>query len=278
VSRLAETSLGDIVRGANRYRPVAITVGAIVAVVSLMPGKPELGAPLAEGGTESRALRPAATGGAAQAAAALESPGPTGAVELTGSTSFSSGAFSSDGGTFSFGDDSGSFSSSEFDSAPSFVPDDESEFGADAVPLTVSAKAWASQTSGTPVAGLGVPAGSLPVGNRLGRTDKTSFVRLTGTDTSLTLQLADASGQRSPESAAISACRITDRGWKEGEALSFSAAPKYDTNECLIGARNSDGTWTFNFLGYEDVTDDRGWALIPGPGAPVDFQVAFKPA
>ena len=276
MSRVAETSLGDIVRGAKRYRPVAITVGAIVAIVSLMPGKPELGAPLADG-TESRTLRNAATGTAAQTAASLSSPGPTGSVELSGSTSFSSGAFSSsESGTFSFGDDSGSFSSSEFDSAPSFVPDSDSEFDEDAVPLTIAAKAWASQTAGTPVAGLGVPAGSLPVGTRLGRADKISFIRLTGTDTSLTLELADASGQRSPETGAVNACRITDRGWKEGEGLSFAAAPKYDTNECIIGSRNEDGTWTFNFLGYEDVSDDRGFALIPGPGAPVDFQVAFK--
>lgn len=148
-----------------------------------------------------------------------------------------------------------------------------------AMPLRIVASTWATRTAGTPLASQGVPNSSLPVGSRLGQTDKASFIRLAGTATALHLvPHEDASGQRSPEAGAIQACQITDAGWKGGEAISFDDAPAYDPATCSAGVRHADGRWTFDLAGFPQRADDRGFALVPGPDEPLDFQVSFRSA
>lgn len=121
-----------------------------------------------------------------------------------------------------------------------------------------------------------MPEGSLPVGTRLGQHDTRSFVRLSGDQAVLRLTpVDDEEGQRSPETAAIQACRITEPGWEEAEAMSFGEAPAYEAEECVEGVRQDDGTFTFDLRAHPDRTDGRGFALVPGPDAPIDFQVAF---
>ena len=145
-------------------------------------------------------------------------------------------------------------------------------------PLRIVGSAWASQTAGTPLGAQGVPSGSLPVGTRLAQHDKRSYVRLSGSAPSLVLTPhEDAEGQRAPETGTILACQIIDPSWKEGsEPMTFDAAPAFESEKCAPGVRNEDGAWTFDLKSFPLRTDARGFALIPGPDAPLDFQVAFK--
>jgi hypothetical protein len=142
--------------------------------------------------------------------------------------------------------------------------------------LIVTDKAWASQEAGTPLDTQGVPDGDLPVGTRLGQVDKASYVRLSGSESTLKLR-EDAAGNRAPANGEplIRACQITDASWKPATAEGFGSAPKYDTGACVDGKRAADGTWSFDLSNFDDATDARGFALVPAAGAPVDFQVAF---
>ncbi len=138
------------------------------------------------------------------------------------------------------------------------------------------AKAWASRTAGTPLASDGVPKGTLPVGTRAGQDDKLSYIRLSGDETVLRLA-EETTGRATVQGpAAVKACRITVAGWKEGEAIAIADAPPSDPNACVEGAKSPEGLWTFDLSSFPDRTDARGFALRPGKGAGVDFQVAFK--
>ena len=143
------------------------------------------------------------------------------------------------------------------------------------MPLRPARTAWATATAGTPLASDGVPAGALPIGVRLGATDKASYLTVSGTATSLILR-EDAAGGRAPETAVVQACLITEPGWAGGEAMSFDDAPAHDPERCVAGVRSADGAWSFDLSAYDDRGGDAGFALIPGPDAPVDFQVALR--
>ena len=121
-----------------------------------------------------------------------------------------------------------------------------------------------------------MPAGDLPVGTRVGQADKASYVRLSGNAGTLELR-EDPAGNRAPANGAplIRACQITDASWKPATAEGFGSAPKYDTGACVEGTRAADGTWSFDLSNFDNPTDARGFALVPSPSAPVDFQVAF---
>jgi hypothetical protein len=145
-------------------------------------------------------------------------------------------------------------------------------------PLRIVAKAWATQAAGTPLATAGVPSGSLPVGKRLGQDDKRSFVRLAGEDDVLVLA-EDSAGSRTTTGAlGVQACQITDVAWRDGEAMTFDQAPKYDARSCVAGTRADNGIWTFDLSGIPSRADQRGFALVPGAGSSVDFQVALRAA
>jgi hypothetical protein len=294
VEALSDLSVGDVRRVSRRYVPVAAVVAAIVLmgltlpgpdVLQGLPGPPSFTSPSAAS-TSSAAATTVDAG--ADVVGEVEAAAP---VDL--STAFSSAPARSAG----FADSptapvrlpfpSGSEpdrTTSDRASTGSFevTAPSSSDSGPVAVapaPLRVKESAWASRTAGTPLANQGVPASSLPVGNRLGQADKLSFVRLSGVAPTLTLrEHEDASGQRTPATAIISACRITDGSWKAGEAVAFDAAPAYDDAACTPGVRAADGTWTFDLQAFPQRSDDRGFALVPGPESPIDFQVAFKVA
>lgn len=267
--RLSEITLGQLADGAGRYKPAALTVAALVTIATVLGDSPvrrELASPAA---TTPLLSAPATSG---RTAAPVVAPEPV--VEESRGFDYSA-VPTFDAVTPSFASDesvtiveSGVQSGSSFDTGttePAAAPE----------PLAIVATAWASASAGTPLAGYGVPPDSLPVGTRLNRTDKASFVRLTGDERLLTLTTWPA-GARAEASGKVSACAITTPDWAEGDAQSFSAAAKWDAEACVAGTRSDDGSsWSFDLDGI-DLT--HGVALVPGPGAPIDFQVAFSRA
>jgi hypothetical protein len=114
----------------------------------------------------------------------------------------------------------------------------------------------------------------MPVATRLGNLDKATFIRLSGTRTSLTLH-EDTSGAREAiGTGKIVACRITDPSWEEKPDQALADAPTWATDTCVVGTE-SDNTWTFDLTPFSDRTSDAGFALVPAPDAPADFQVTF---
>ena len=167
----------------------------------------------------------------------------------------------------------GDESSPAFDGTSSAAAADSTD-----APLLVAHKAWASREAGTPVSATGVPDGSLPVGNRLAQVDKASFVGLDGNGSTLVLR-ANPDGDRSLAGpAAVQACAITSPQWADGDAISFDQAPTYDTQGCVVAKQADDGSWRFDLGGLMARAGSNGFALVPAPQAPADFQVAFEPS
>lgn len=131
---------------------------------------------------------------------------------------------------------------------------------------------WATRAAGTPAGTIGVPDDSLPVGNRLGQTDKASFLRLGGDWQRLTLPV-DADGSAGVGDPAVLACAITSRSWEPRAGSGFEDAPTWG-DDCVAGvAEPAGGRWSFDL---EGVDHRFGVALVPAPDAPVEFQIAFR--
>ena len=274
---LSDVTLGEIVRALARYRPVALTVLAIAAFLVVVPGPHrEAVRDLAQTGAVAGA--PVAENAAAESTASVEESG----VDAFSSTTFTSTVSSEDTFTFSSDDSSTSFDEFDFSSSGGSsdftFSDPDFSSSSSAEPLHVVGKAWATATAGTPLASTGVPPGTLPVGTRVGRDDKLSFVRLEGDETVLRLS-EDPNMARATAAPAVVACMISDSGWADAEAMSFSQAPKYDPALCVVGQRDSTGVWSFDLSGAGTPNDPHGWALVPpSSNKPIDFQVNFKPA
>lgn len=159
-----------------------------------------------------------------------------------------------------------------------WAPDDEPP-PPPASPLEVVVSGWASLSGGTPAAAVGVPLGTLPVGNRVGTADKVSFVRLVGTADFLVLP-TDPDGQREPVvgTVAVEACPIEEAGWQGREGASFEESPTWDAERCVPGMPAASGHWSFDLGAFPGRSGDRGFALVPAPDAAADFQVAFSPS
>lgn len=286
---MSELTVGDVGRGLQRYRPVAVTIGAILLAIAVLPKADVAKQDLIDTGR----LSSVPAGAAVATADATTSPlAATPDVTFSGDASSSSPSFSS---APSFDRPSSSSSSPSFAPPPSPSPaPSDSGFASSptttiaatpfvpapttgsAQPLRIVAKAWASRTAGTPLASDGVPKGTLPVGARAGQDDKLSFIRLSGDETVLRLS-EDSTGRATVQGpAAVKACRITVADWKEGEAIAIAAAPPSDPKACVEGAKSPEGVWLFDLSSFADRTDGRGFALLPGKGAGLDFQVAFK--
>lgn len=280
---MSELTLGEVGRGLARYRPVALTVGAILLAIAVLP-KPDIdlvGLGESIPGASSSVVAPTDTVPPAE----VTEP----AVFADSSSTFVPSAPSAAPTTFSPSKPS---ASSTFTTSPpaedrstTFTPSTapaESDFKfapttSSDQPLRIVAKAWATRSAGTPLASNGVTAGTLPVGTRAGQDDKLSYVRLSGDEKILRLT-EDTSGRATVQGPpAVKACQITVSGWKEGEAMAIPEAPKSDPTACVEGSRSPEGFWLFDLTGFATRTDDRGFALLPGKGAGVDFQVAFKP-
>ena len=90
---------------------------------------------------------------------------------------------------------------------------------------------------------------------------------------------ANSDGDRSLAGpAAVQACVITSPQWADGDAISFDQAPTYDTQACVVAKQADDGSWQFDLGGLMARAGSNGFALVPAPQAPADFQVAFEPS
>lgn len=286
----ADLSIGDIARALARYRPVVVTVLAILVALVVLP-KPDSVPGLAST-TGGGGIRTPAPVGAASASSAVSSDAATddafAASSPSAVTSFpssfssespsSSGASSGASSTFPTGSSSSADSGSDsgdvgpISSGTSSV--DTTSGTVTEQPLQVVGKTWATRSAGTPLAKDGVPAGTLPVGARATLDDKLSFVRLQGTGSVLGFA-EEASGTRTTSGApAVQACRVTSP-WSDGEAIAISQAPSFDRTKCVAGQRSASGAWIFDLASFDNRTDSLGFALVPSTGS-VDFQVAFR--
>lgn len=260
VPALADVSLGDIGRAVRRYQPVALTVVAVLVVVVLSDpiprpaGEEDIPGPVAAAATGADEADPDTDAGPPllgalpEPAGGLVLPPPGLVADLPADALYV---------------------------PPAVVDAPASDAGAE---LRIVGKAWASQAAGTPIATVGVPPGTLPVGTRLGQVDKASYVRLGGTGTVLALA-EDPEGARTTQGApGVQACQVTDAAWQDQEAMSFDDAPPHDAATCVAGVRGADGRWSFELTRFPFRTDGRGLALVPAADAPLDFQVAFRPA
>lgn len=266
MASLSEVRVGDIGQGLARYRPAAFVVAVILVVAWVLPSPvtPTEDTELSQPAGQTR-VQTDAPEAPEEPAAEVPAPAPdTGFTPPSGSDSFS-GGFSSEG-SYSPPPPSSSFT------PPSFGGSDDG----DSTPLTIAATAWASRTAGTPFADVGVPPETLPVGTRLGQIDKASFILLDGGAEELRLKENESGNRTTTGTATVNACRVSESGWEEGEAMSFDEAPEWSADDCILGERGEDGVWTFDLGPFDDRTDNRGFALVPGPGAPADFQVAFE--
>ncbi|HUF33586.1 MAG TPA: hypothetical protein VMN58_10315 [Acidimicrobiales bacterium] len=281
MGHIADLSLADVLRGAGRYRPVVLTVAAI-AVTALVLG------PISGGGdevtTDLLASPPTTQPGAGSdgdtdrdetddgaGPTAPTPPSPALGSAFTRSPAFSPTPNRSPSPAPTPAPSDPQPGDGGLGPAPVYDSGDE-----DDDPLVVTTTLWTSRQAGTPLASAGVPEGALPVGNRLGQHDKLTYLRFDGTG-ALTLA-EDPEGTREPSPAGeidLLACQVTDPGWEEGEAASFDDAPAHDDAACTPGARADDGTWTFMLSGMDGAA---GVVVMPGEGAPVDFQVALVPA
>ncbi len=271
VDRFSEVTLGDIGRGLARYRPAAITVVAIIMMAAFLPGERARRGPLTATPPPAFAPAPAAPPAAAAGGdPAFTADAGTGEFAVQPSGTFTTASsFSSSSGA-----PAASFAGDEKAAAPDAdIAKEPGGFAADEPkPLKVTARLYASLGSETPLATRDVPERSLPVGNRVGQEDKRSYVRLAGSERELRLTEA-AGGRETRGPPLVQACQVTDANWAEGEGVAFSAAPKFDAASCVLGARASDGGWSFDLSGFSDPTDQRGIALTVAPGAGFDFQV-----
>lgn len=279
---IADKRLGDFLPTIDAYRPVAIAVAAILGLVVVVPGAVrDDGGPIADfsstpasDGEDLAAPTAGGSGASDPAPSPSAAPAPTarpavGAlpVRSTPAAPRAGAPSPSGGGTRAGG-------------PPAvIVPGTDGDLaGADSEPLRIAAAGWASSTGGTPVGTTveTIPEGALPIGTRVGQTDKVAFVRLAGEATALVLA-EDAAGRRGSafDTSPVQLCQVTAAGWEPGEDQAMSDAPPHDPDLCASGQQGADGTWSFTLTLFEDPTDDRGLALVPTADAPLDFQITF---
>jgi len=289
---LGDKRLRDFVPTIDAYRPVALTVAAILGLIVVLPGASggaddradrfgdfdEGGdgsgdlstAPIAAGGGEPEVAAPPAAGSALPAPGGgpvAPSVGPVGSPSPGGArrSPAPAPAGTSDAVPSPPRAASGPLGSSGSPSASE--------------PLQIAGSGWASATGGAPVPTAEaerIPEGTLPIGNRLGQADKVAFVRLSGEGTTLVLA-EDASGRRGGpfEVAPVQLCQITEQGWEEGGGQAMADAPAHDPESCAPGQQRADGTWAFSLAGFADPADARGFAIVATPDAPIDFQITY---
>lgn len=281
-SGLGQMTFAEAGAALKHYRPVVAAVFAVLVLAVLLPGPRRV---VLEGFSATSDFASTSSVSADEVAEApladggIVAPEPAPAPGLSGG--FGSSSFDSAAGDDFATADTAPSNRSEPEPSPSqdfsFSSPSSPSTTAAPKPLRIVESTWATRTAGTPLASEGVPEGSLPVGIRLNQDDKQSFVRLSGTATTLTLPVGPAAGQRSPETASVQICRIEDASWKAGKAIAWDARPEYSTEDCVVGKRSSDGkAWVFEVIGIGDRNSNAGFALVPGPDAPIDFQVAFE--
>lgn len=245
--------------GGLRYRPVAWTVIAVVAVAFYLPGRADRAPstqPAASPSPVVTAVTPTTQPPGEELAAPALPSGPT--------------------PTFA-----------PAPSAPSFTPPPATSFTPPATtpttiggpapitPLTIRGSGWATRVPPGAFPADAVPEATLPVANRLGQVDRVSFIRLAGTAGSLTLVEDEEGARDALGGGQIAICPILVSDWAEDEAQSFSDAPAWATDSC-VGSVESGGRWVFDLASFPFRTGPAGFALVPSGDAPPDFQVTFR--
>ncbi len=293
MGQMADIRLGDLTTTLGRYRPAFAAVGIIAVVAIALPGGATAGdgaATTFDPGFASNGTATAPFDGADAPVVPAPAGGLTAAAPLfdVAPSSSLTTSFAPTGAPFTSGAPSGGafVASPSPTQNPSGPPTSSDGGGFDFEPqptieapttLRIIESLWATLAAGTPVGSAGVPEAGLPVGTRLGETDKASYIRLEGSATTLSLVEA-AEGQRQAAGAVLQACAISDGAWAAGEGASFDDAPAVDAEACAPGTRADDGTWSFDLSALGDPAATTGFALLPGPDAPIDFQVTFSAA
>ncbi|HVM07945.1 MAG TPA: hypothetical protein VM345_05765 [Acidimicrobiales bacterium] len=281
-------SLSELWQAATRYKPVAVVVVALAVIAVVAPGaqvlddaidEPSIAASLPPTAVTSSAVGDDAPSTTVADETSFTYTGPADVITAIGMSSDDTASFAataSSGGSDAAGPSGSSRSGSSSSSSAVASSPSTSVSAALAPSYTVREGGWATAGSSSPLSGAGVPEGGLPVGKRLGDTDKISFVRLGGASKALVLNVSTATGaNRFPDAAKVRACRILSPSWEAKPAQSFDAAPPYDRNACSIGEAQADGTWRFDLDGFSDAADARGFALVPADDAGSDFQLVF---
>lgn len=271
MARIQEVTLGDLADAARRYRPVAAVAAVILVAAWILPDAPRPGAETFDPAFSPPVAAPR-QGDDEPAAPEPEPTTPT--TTFDNDFTFSPTPPSDDFDAGSGGSDSGTGGfvappSSGFSDFPTTTEQEKR-------PLRTTETGWASATAGTPVGTTGVPEQTLPVGNRIGQTDKASFVRLVGDETDLFMKEEPEGSRTTSGPIAVQACKITTAGWDGAPNQTFDQAPEWDPERCVDGVRRPDGVWRFSLGDFPGITDDRGFALVPAPDASIDFQVAFE--
>lgn len=284
----------------DRYRPVALAATAVLVAVAVVPGATASGPPSFDSVSSFQDVasdEPEADDDEVAAVPPTSAPPNESTFSPNQAPAASAPSFSAPGGGGSNGssgfNDSSGFNGSSGNTAPppssgnsdpSPAPSFDSDFGDPAgdetdgsdEPLQIVASAYASSTAGTPLPD-DVPDGSLPVGTRVGQVDKASYIRLSGSGSSLVLsEIADGRRGGEFEAPPVRACQITEAGWEPSEDMTFADAPEHDPENCIDLLQQPDGTWQLSLAMFEDPTDDRGFALVPVEEPPLDFQIAFS--
>jgi hypothetical protein len=288
MGELADKRLGDFLPTIDAYRPVALTVAAILLLVLVLPGAESSGEPTVPDFASAAASEDSADAGVDSTVSGGGVATPVGSGDAPAIAPASPPVASSSRPAAVTPSPSPSPAPSPATSAssdPAPAPRSAAGVGSgsdpttDAGPLRIVETGWASSTGGSPLptaTAERIPDGTLPVGTRVGQHDKVSFLRLSGSGSALVLA-EDAGGRRggSFEAPPVQLCQVTDGAWEAGEGQAMADAPDHDPDRCIAGQQQPDGTWSFLLSIFDDPADERGFALVPTDDAPLDFQVTF---
>jgi hypothetical protein len=146
-------------------------------------------------------------------------------------------------------------------------------------PLQISVSGYtAAPDGGLPVGGGNdVPADGLPVGSDATGDTFRSFIRLTGTEPLLVLDLLEGASENE-QFAGVRACPIQVAGWTLERGAPLGDGPEFDCADAVPGERQEDGSFRFDLLAFPDRGGDRGFALVPAQQLPVrvPFRLVFS--
>lgn len=147
-------------------------------------------------------------------------------------------------------------------------------------PLGIREGGWYARFAAPVSQGRGFASSEYPVGADATGDNRHSFVRLTGTTTTLVLAVDPASTATYGRSLArLQACPTLDRTWRP--VAEQPTAPAYASSGCAPGAASPDGSsWSFNLSLLPDPTGAAGVTLVADLSAPVSgaFQITFLPS
>ena len=131
-------------------------------------------------------------------------------------------------------------------------------------PLRIVEAGWNLPTGSH---GSGVPDGAVAVQARLGADSGRAFLRLAGSDRTLTLPVdAEPGASLGADLAVLSACTTADPSWVSGPAQ--GTPPPFAAGSCVAGTLAPDGSaWSFDLAGLADPTGRAGVTIVVTPGA-----------